>query len=146
MLPNRFAICAAGAAGVVLAFGLDRARSAVPGDQGGRNSGWRRWVPASVAVLVVLPLIPLPLQAAAVTPVPCRLHTAFARLRLAPDAAVLVVPVPFEEAPQALRWQAETGEPGSLIGGWFIGPDRTGHAQLYGTGQTNRPASTWTRC
>lgn len=108
MLPNRFAICAAGAAGAVLAFGLDRARSAVPGDQGGRNSGWRRWVPASVAVLVVLPLIPLPLQAAAVTPVPAGWHTAFGRLRLAPDAAVLVVPVPFEEAPQALRWQAET--------------------------------------
>ncbi len=50
------------------------------------------------------------------------------------------MPVPYEEAPQALRWQADTGQPGSLFGGWFIGPDATGHAALYGRSQTKRAA------
>jgi hypothetical protein len=27
-----------------------------------------------------------------------------------------------------MRWQAVTGEPGSLIGGWFVGPDQSGRA------------------
>ena len=48
------------------------------------------------------------------------------------------MPVPYEEAPQALRWQADTGQPGSLIGGWFIGPDATGHAALYGGSPAKR--------
>ena len=91
-----------------------------------------------VAVLAVLPLIPLPLPVTTAAPVPAGWQAAFSRLRLAPGAPVLVVPVPYEEAPQALRWQADTGQPGSLIGGWFIGPDATGHAALYGGGQVKR--------
>jgi hypothetical protein len=132
MLPNRFALLADGAAAALLAFGLDQARAMA------RDRGWPAWLPPVVAVLAVLPLIPLPLPVTTTAPVPAGWQTAFSRLRLAPDAAVLVVPVPYEEAPQALRWQAATGQPGSLIGGWFIGPDATGHAALYGGGQVKR--------
>jgi hypothetical protein len=135
MLPNRFALLADGAAAALLAFGLDQATTAV------RNRGWRGWraaIPAVVAAAAVLPLIPLPLPVTTAAPVPAGWQTAFTRLRLAADAPVLVVPVPYEEAPQALRWQADTGQPGSLIGGWFIGPDATGHAALYGGSQTKR--------
>ena len=42
--------------------------------------------------------------------------------RLPPDARVLVVPVPWGGIPLPLRWQAETGEPASIIGGDFISP------------------------
>ena len=135
MLPNRFALLADGAAAALLAFGLDQARAAVR-DRGWR--GWRAWTPAVVAAAAVLPLIPLPLPVTTTAPVPAGWQTAFSRLRLTPDAAVLVVPVPDEDAPQALRWQADTGQPGSLFGGWFIGPDATGHAALYGHSQTKR--------
>jgi hypothetical protein len=64
LLPNRFSILADGAAAAVGAFSLDLARSATP-----RAWAWRA-VPVTVAVLAVLPLIPLPYQAATVTPVP----------------------------------------------------------------------------
>jgi hypothetical protein len=37
-----------------------------------------------------------------------------------------------------MRWQADTGEPASMIGGWFIGPDRTGQARAYGDGPVAR--------
>ena len=135
LLPNRFALLADGAAAALLAFGLDQARASVR-DRGW--AGWRAWIPGVVAVLAVLPLIPLPLPVTTVAPVPAGWPTAFSRLRLAPDAPVLVVPVPYEETPQALRWQADTGQPGSLIGGWFIGPDATGHAALSGGSQAKR--------
>ena len=64
VLPDRFCILGAGAAGAVLAFSLDRAREAVP-------QTWRwRAVPAALAVLAVMPLIPLPYQTDPVPPVP----------------------------------------------------------------------------
>ena len=117
LLPNRFSILAAAAAAAALAFALDR--WAAP-----RARAWR--ASALVAVLAVLPLVPLPYRVVPVTPVPAGWQAAFSRLRLAPDARVLVVPVPNILHTQAMRWQAETGEPGSMIGGYFLGPGRNG--------------------
>jgi hypothetical protein len=123
VLPGRLSLAADGAAAATLAFALDLAR--------GPARDWRRRsIPAVVAVLAVLPLVPLPVQTITVTPLPAGWQAAFARLRLAPDARVLVVPVPYSQKPQAIRWQADTGEPGSLIGGWFIGPGPTGQATV----------------
>ena len=31
-----------------------------------------------------------------------------------------------------MRWQADTGEPGSMSGGYFIGPDQAGQGRMYG--------------
>ena len=126
VLPNRFSILADGAGAAVGAFSLDLARSATP-----RARDWpRRAIPAMVAVLAVLPLIPLPYQAAPVKPVPAGWRAAFDRLRLPPDARVLVVPIPNVGHTYAMRWQADTGEPGSLIGGFFLGPGSTGEAMF----------------
>src|SRR5260221_5035464 len=136
ILPDRFAILADGAAAVVLALSLDLARSAAPG-----AAGWRRRsLPFAVAVLALLPLIPLPYQASAVPPVPAGWQVAFAGLRLAPDARVLVVPVPYSAFPETLRWQADTGEPGSLMGGYFVGSNRAGQTAMeyYGPVSINR--------
>jgi hypothetical protein len=126
VIPDRFAILADGAAAAVLAFSLDRARAAV------RDRGLRAtWIPAAVAVLAVVPLIPLPYQTAPLSPVPAGWQAAFARLRLAPDARVLVVPIPNVGHTMAMRWQADTGEPGSMIGGYYLGPaPRTGDAMF----------------
>jgi hypothetical protein len=123
LIPGRFCILGAGAAGAVLAFALDRARSAAPSER-----RWRRTIPAAVAILAVLPLIPLPYQATAVPPVPAGWQAAFTRLRLAPDARVLVVPVTLIGHTQVMRWVADTGEPRSMIGGYFIGPGPKGQA------------------
>jgi hypothetical protein len=119
LLPDRFAILADGAAAAVLAFGLDRARDSL------RERGWGRraaWIPAVVAAAAVVPLIPLPYQTAPVSAVPAGWQAAFARLRLEPDARVLVVPIPNVGHTMAMRWQADTGDPGSMIGGYYLGP------------------------
>jgi dolichyl-phosphate beta-glucosyltransferase len=123
LLPGRFCLLADGAAGAVLAFSLDRARSLVP-----RDRGWLSRIPAAVAVLAALPLIPLPYQTDPVPAVPVGWQQAFARLRLAPDASVLVVPVTLIGHSEVMRWQADTGEPGSMVGGYFLGPGPNGRA------------------
>jgi hypothetical protein len=130
VLPDRFAIVADGMAAAVLAFSLDRARTAL------EAADWqRRGLPFAVAVLALLPLIPLPMQAGTAPPVPVGWQAAFARL--GPNARVLVVPVPDSHTPEAMRWQADTGEPGSLMGGWFVGPDQTGKATVEFYGSAN---------
>jgi hypothetical protein len=126
MLPNRFSLLADGAAAAVLAFSLDLTRAAVRND-------WRRWAAAAVAVLAVLPLIPLPFQTGPLDPVPAGWNATFARLRLAADASVLVIP---DHPPQMMRWQADTGQPGSLVGGWCIAPNASGKARSCRTGRT----------
>jgi hypothetical protein len=125
LIPDRLAILADGAAAAVLAFWIDRARRAA------RSADWGRGhLATAVAVLAVLPLTPLPFTVAPLTPVPAGWQAAFARLRLAPGARVLVVPVPDNHFSQPMRWQADTGEPASMIGGFFLGPNRSGQTKV----------------
>lgn len=127
VLPNRLAIPADGAAAALLAFALDRTRGALAD-----SPRWRTGLVTGVAVLAVLPLVPRPYRAVPVAPVPSGWQSAFSRLRLAAGAPVLVVPVPYGRNTDPLRWQSETGDPGSLIGGYFIAPNSSGQAREYG--------------
>ena len=124
VLPDRFCILGAGAAAAVLAFSLDLTR-AQASQARHRRAGP---LPTLVAVLAILPLIPVPYQAAPLPPVPAGWQAAFARLRLADNATVLVVPVPLLGQTQAMRWQADTGVPGSLNLGYLLGPGHGGQA------------------
>jgi hypothetical protein len=127
-LPDRFSIVADGMAAALLAYGLDTARTRVSSI---RHGGL---VATAAAVLVCLPLIPRPLPAATAERLPVGWSAAFAALHLSPDARVLVVPVPTATLTAAMRWQADTGEPGSLIGGYFTGPAWNGRAYVEGNG------------
>jgi hypothetical protein len=131
-LPDRLSILADGFAAVVIGFGLDALLARVR-SSGHRWSGVALW---SATVAAVLPLTPLPLPAAAASTVPAGWHDVFAALHLSPGAAVLTVPVPVanDALTPPMRWQADTGSPASLIGGYFQGPDTRGRAALDGTG------------
>jgi hypothetical protein len=134
-LPDRLSILADGAAGALLAFSLDLALAAAS-----QARAWRRALPAAIVAVAVLPLIPLPYRTTPVAATPAGWQAAFARLRLAPDARVLVVPVPLQRRTEALRWQADTGNPASVIGGYFIGPNRDGQQAIYIPGPTTSAA------
>jgi hypothetical protein len=129
VLPGRFSLLADGAAAVVLAFSLDRARAAMSRSED--SPGWPRGILTGVALLAVLPLMPLPYQATAVPQVPVGWQATSARLQLPPDAPVLVLPFPSDSYSQALRWQADTSWPESMIGGYFLGPSATGQPVFY---------------
>jgi hypothetical protein len=148
-LPDRFSIVADGAAAALLAFCADAAvpvlaafalslpgrpaRSRLP-----RLASGREWWPAAVvmscAALAVLPIVPRPLPAAAATPVPPGWSAAFAALHLPSPAIVLTVPVPMSTFTEPLRWQADTGQPATLVGGYFMGPAWDGRAYTDGNG------------
>jgi len=138
-LPDRFTLVADGAGAALLAFAVDAARPAFAAFAARRVPrlavGWRpAAVVMSIAVLAVLPIVPKPLPAADVTPVPPGWSAAFAALRLPASASVLVVPIPMSTFTEPLRWQADTGQPGSLVGGYFMGPAWNGRSYTDGNG------------
>jgi hypothetical protein len=125
VIPDRFSIIADGAAAAMLAFGLDAARGRWPRLKG---------LIAAVAVIAVLPLVPRPLPAAQASPVPAGWTAAFTALRLPAGASVLVVPMPLLTFTAPLRWQADTGMPASMYGGYYMGPTWSGQAATDGNG------------
>jgi hypothetical protein len=132
-LPNRLSVVADGVAAALLAFWLDRAR-AWSARAPRAPVRWAGAVATAGAVAACLPLIPLPLPAATPMLVPAGWSAAFTALQLPQNARVLVVPVPTATITGPLRWQADTGEPGSMIGGYFIGPAWNGQAYVEGNG------------
>jgi len=138
-LPDRLSVVADGVAAALLAFSIDRARRRRGIEPGGHEPGpgrRRSAVVLAVAILACLPLVPGPLPAARPAALPAGWSAAFAALRLAPGARVLVVPVPTATLTEPLRWQADSGQPASLIGGYFTGPAWNGQAYVDGNGPT----------
>jgi len=143
-LPDRFSLVADGAAAALLAFAVDAAVPAFAAFAARHMprlglprlaAGWRpAAVVMAVAGLAVLPIVPAPLPAKTANPVPPGWTAAFAALRLPSSASVLTVPVPMSTFTEPLRWQATTGQPGSLVGGYFIGPAWNGRSYIDGSG------------
>jgi len=134
-LPDRFSIVADGAAGALLACCVDAAVPALASRlpwlaRGGRAAA----VVMGAAVLAVLPVVPRPLPVVAAISVPPGWSAAFGALDLPASAGVLAVPVPMSTFTEPLRWQADTGQPRSLVGGYFMGPAANGHAYTDGSG------------
>jgi hypothetical protein len=138
-LPDRFSIVADGAAAALLACCVDAAVPVLRAFAGRRlwrlgSGAWPAVVVVGVAVLAVLPIVPRPLPAAAATPVPPGWSATLATLDLPASATVLTVPVPMSTFTEPLRWQADTGQPGTLVGGYFMGPADNGRAYTDGAG------------
>jgi hypothetical protein len=136
-IPDRFSILADGAAAAVAAFGLDAARARWPGARRPAHAARRpaaRWVIPLAALAAIAPVLPRPLPAASGPAVPAGWTAVFAALRIPAGARVLVLPVPASSFTEPLRWQADTGVPSSIVGGYFMGPDRSGQAATDGGG------------
>jgi hypothetical protein len=129
VIPDRYSILADAAAAALFAFALDAALV--------------RWAPdrraarlaiALVALAAIAPLVPRPLTAGSEPGVPAGWTATFAALRLPAGAHVLVLPLPVSTFTEPLRWQADTGVPASMFGGYFMGPAKTGQAATDGSG------------
>ncbi len=134
-LPDRLSILADGFAAALLAIGIDDARARLAE----RLEFWHRparwWQTAAVltvAVACCLPLLPRPLRDSKTAPLPAGWSVMFSRLALSPGGSVLVLPFPRTGMTLAMRWSATSGEPSSMIGGYFLGPGAGGNAHLGG--------------
>jgi hypothetical protein len=124
MVPDRLCILADAAAAVVLAFSLDLARS-------GTVAPFAKWrhgaaIATGLAVIALLPVVPSPYGVAKVDPLPAGWQATFAALHVSRSDRVLLAPFPYSATSQLLRWQADTGEPATMIGGMFIAPGEHG--------------------
>jgi hypothetical protein len=146
VLPDRFSIVADGVAAALLALGIDAASERLTarrtaavgvGDDGGDREAYSvhaRPAVLSVAALACLPLLPGVMASATAVPLPAGWTRTFTALHLPSGAPVLVVPVPTNILTATMRWQADTGQPSSIVGGYFIGPGAGGQAYIGGTG------------
>jgi hypothetical protein len=125
MVPDRLCILADAAAAAVLAFSLDLARQ-------GRVPLFARWrhgagIATALVVFALLPLVPAPYDIFPATPLPVGWRMTFAALHVKPAERVLLVPFPYSGTSPTMRWQADTGEPATMIGGDFIAPGVSAH-------------------
>ncbi|MGO8957769.1 MAG: hypothetical protein ACLQFR_10415 [Streptosporangiaceae bacterium] len=134
MVPDRLCILADAAAAVVLAFALDLARSGVKPFVNWQNGAK---IAAGAAVVALLPLFPTPYGVTGTNPLPYGWRATYADLHLTDTSRVMLVPYPWAATSQVLRWQAETGVPGTIVGGDFITPGAKGRKSRAGrTGET----------
>lgn len=127
VIPDRYSILADGAAAVMLAYGIDAARVR-----------WPSGLVLTAAVLALAPIVPRPLPAGVTAPPPAGWTAAFDQLALAPGEHALIVPIPMSTFTSPLRWQAVTGQPSSMVGGYFIGPAWNGGAYIDGDGLSDQ--------
>jgi hypothetical protein len=66
--------------------------------------------------------------------VPAGWSAVLTQLHLTAADRVLVIPFPVNYLTPALRFYADTGQPASMPGGYFIGPGAGGQAYINGTG------------
>lgn len=134
-IPDRFSILADGAAAALFALGLDAARARWPALRCS-PARWPAacWAVAAAALIAIAPIVPRPLPAGSGPGVPAGWTAAFTALRLSAGAHVLVVPLPASTFTEPLRWQADSGVPSSMFGGYFMGPRRDGQAETDGAG------------
>jgi hypothetical protein len=142
VLPNRFPILADGAAAVVLTFAIDRVLAAARVRQAWRRPAVALPVVAAAVAAVLLPVIPRPVLASDVLPAPAGWKSALTGLHLRPGAAVLVLPIAPQLADRAvaMEWQAMSGVPVSLVGGYCIVRAPDGHAVMCDGRQVLNPA------
>ncbi|HEY2506548.1 MAG TPA: hypothetical protein VGI58_08520 [Streptosporangiaceae bacterium] len=134
MVPDRLCVLADAAAAIVLAFSLDLARRG-EWPLGRLRDGAA--IATGVAVIALLPLVPVPYGTSSVDRLPAGWTPTYDALHLSSHSRVLLAPWPWAGTSQEMRWQADTGKPGTMIGGDFIEPGIQGRAGRSGrTGLT----------
>jgi len=120
LIPSRLAMYTALFAGLLLAVFLEAVW------QGG---GWRRVAAVSVAVAVLVPLLPARPVPAGKVDTPAFFTTAAVR-RLPQGSVALVLPFANRRAAKAMTWQAEAGMRFRMTGGYVIVPTPDGRPRF----------------
>lgn len=121
-LATRFGFLVAMFAAVILGLAVDHFRARSPKAQ---------TVVAALVVASLLTLLPRPLPVSRVDPAP-EFFAGGSYAGAGQMPVLLVLPYPVETDPVAMRWQAASGYDFTMPGGYFLGPDQSGRAQVGG--------------
>ncbi|MGH3713942.1 MAG: hypothetical protein ACRDT4_10850 [Micromonosporaceae bacterium] len=123
-LPMRYTLPLIPIFGILLALGVDRARS-LPG---------RGQVAVAIALgVALLPLFPTPMPVRDRAPVPEFITSGQWRTCVRPGGTLVPVPLPSSPEPTAMGWAAAAGDEFALPQGFFIGPYAAGGEASVGT-------------
>lgn len=129
LVVTRLSILSDGLGAVALAFAAAHVITAARSQEGWRKPAFISAATVTLAAIVV-PLIPRPIAAQPVVPRPAGWQTVIDKLHLPPDAPVLTLAV---SSGIVMEWQATSGVPISIVGGYCVAPGPLGKAAPCGT-------------
>ncbi|HEU4422386.1 MAG TPA: hypothetical protein VFR67_07575 [Pilimelia sp.] len=124
-LPMRFALAVIPLIALVLVLAVDRALR-------DPERTIRIALPAAV-LIVLLPIVPKPMETAGRAPVPEFIRAGHWRECVEPGGVLVPVPVPTPQKPGAMRWAADANAAFAVPEGFFIGPYGAGGRASMGT-------------
>ncbi|MEV6374308.1 hypothetical protein [Micromonospora musae] len=137
VVPTRWALALTPIIGLLLALGAERARQLAVRHPRARPR-IRFWT-VTVLAMALLPLLPTPLPATHLDPVPTFVTSGAWRPYVAGGRSVVTLPLPDTNYAEPLRWSAVTRLKMPLARGYFLGPDDRPHAQERGAALFTAP-------
>ncbi|MEV6365968.1 hypothetical protein AB0L86_03620 [Micromonospora musae] len=137
VVPTRWALALTPIIGLLLALGAERARQLAVRHPRARPR-IRFWT-VTVLAMALLPLLPTPLPATHLDPVPTFVTSGAWRPYVAGGRSVVTLPLPDTNYAEPLRWSAVTRLEMPLARGYFLGPDDRPHAQERGAALFTAP-------
>ncbi|MFJ6199872.1 hypothetical protein [Micromonospora sp. NPDC092111] len=121
VVPTRWSLAITPIVGVLLALGAHRARELAHRHPSARRQ--IRFGTVTVLLMALLPLLPTPLPATRLDPVPVFVTSGDWRPYTAGRRSVVTLPLPDNTYPDPLRWSARTRLEMPLARGYFLAPD-----------------------
>ena len=129
-LPGRLALLLTPIVAYVAAVTIDDVRSRTRRAPAHRRSRPLVWAATALAVLALLPLVPLPLVTGARSALPRFITSGDYRGYLPAGRTVVSLPASTSVTPDAQRWQTVTDFAFPINGGYFLGPGPAGRSHV----------------
>ncbi|SBT49377.1 hypothetical protein [Micromonospora auratinigra] len=121
VVPTRWSLALTPIVGILLALGAEHVRGLVRRHPAARPQ--LRFATATVLTMALLPILPTPLPAVRLEPVPAFVTSGAWRPYVEGGRSVVTLPLPDTTYPEPLRWSAETRLDMPLARGYFLYPD-----------------------
>lgn len=137
VVPTRWALAITPIIGLLLALGVERIRRLAVAHPAARPQ--IRYATVTVLAMALVPILPTPLPATHLNPVPGFVTSGAWRPYVAGGRSVVTLPLPDTNYTEPLRWAAATGLDMPLARGYFLGPDTRPHAEEHGAALFTAP-------
>ncbi|MCW3840780.1 DUF2079 domain-containing protein [Micromonospora yasonensis] len=121
VVPTRWSLALTPIIGILLALGAEHVRGLVRRHPAARSQLW--FATGTVLTMALLPILPTPLPAVRLDPIPAFVTSGAYRPYVAGGHSIVTLPLPDTTYPDPLRWSAQTRLDLPLARGYFLYPD-----------------------